>query len=295
MNPAQFPSYVACCVDELRPHPSLLKHQVPVSAFKLSALDQLGELAFRDPVIVTRDRIVVDGYARLELAKSRDRLTIDCLEYAFTEDEALCYFLQKQRRSNGLNDFSRIELALDLESCFRERARSNQQDGGRAKGSSMLTAADRVDSRKEIAQIAGVSVGNVTKVKRILSYACSLIHHAARSGEISINLAEWWSHQSADQQAENLRRRRLERGIKKKARELVMAQRRKLLQRESDKLPLDFPDLLRLVTRLASMSATESNELGPVTMASVNVPGKIIFVTQELLNSFKPQQEVLVK
>jgi len=55
------------------------------------------------------------------------------------------------RRSNGLNAFSRILLALELELDFKKKARSNQRSGGQAKGSSNLTEADRVDVRSEIA------------------------------------------------------------------------------------------------------------------------------------------------
>jgi len=202
-----------------------------------------------------------------------------------TEDEALFYLLRKQRRSDGLNDFTRIEVALDLELFFREKARSNQQVGGRGKGSSRLTVAERVDSRKEIAQVAGVSVGNVTKVKRILTHACSAVQQAARSREISINLAEKWSHEPAAQQLENLRLRQIHRGIRRKARELVMAHIRELSQSKPDICYMS--DLLRLVTRLSTMSADESSDLGPVAIGSVSVPGKGVFVTEELLQAFK--------
>jgi hypothetical protein len=39
--------------------------------------------------------------------------------------------------------------------------------GGQNKGSSKLTEAERLDVRREIAAAAGVSVGNVSKVKRL--------------------------------------------------------------------------------------------------------------------------------
>jgi len=98
-------------------------------------------------------------------------------------------FLQRHRRIQGLNGFCRIRLALHLENYLREKARSNQQLGGRIKGSSRLTEADRIDVRREIARVAGVSVGNVSKVKRILSGAIPEVLFALTAGEISINWA----------------------------------------------------------------------------------------------------------
>jgi hypothetical protein len=94
-----------------------------------------------------------------------------CIEHDLTETEALRCLLQKQRPSSGLNDFIRICLALDLEPFLREKAQANQQAGGQNKGSSNLTEADRVDVRSEIANLAGVGTGNVTKVKQLLATA----------------------------------------------------------------------------------------------------------------------------
>src|SRR5689334_822354 len=50
----QFPGgpgqLVICRRDELRAHPSYLRHNLSVTASQLSALNAKGELAFRDPI-----------------------------------------------------------------------------------------------------------------------------------------------------------------------------------------------------------------------------------------------------
>ena len=153
---------VTCRLDELRPHPSYVRHRLTVPASQLSALAERGDRAFLEPLMITQDRTILDGYARLELARLQGRATLPCIAYELTESEALHWLLQKHRRSNGLNDFSRILLALELEPWFKEKARSNQRAGGRNKGSSKLTEAERLDVRSEIAAAAGVSVGNVS-------------------------------------------------------------------------------------------------------------------------------------
>jgi hypothetical protein len=147
-----------------------------------------------------------------------------CLQYDITEQEALQLLIQTHRRSQGLNDFRRIELALDLEHRFKDQAFLNRREGGRLKALSTLTEAEKVDSRRAIAQLAHVSVGNVHKVKYILANSCSALREAASTGEISINLAEKWSHDAESKQQENLRLVRISRGLKKKARHLVAAQ-----------------------------------------------------------------------
>jgi hypothetical protein len=67
----QYAPLICCPVGELRAHPSYARHKLSVDASKLSSLSGRGDLAFCDPIVVTRDRIVIDGYARLELAKEK--------------------------------------------------------------------------------------------------------------------------------------------------------------------------------------------------------------------------------
>jgi hypothetical protein len=153
--------------DELHPHPSYTRHSLTVHAYQLSAVAELGDLAFRDPLIITHDHIILDGFARWTLARLQGRSALTCIEYEMSELEALQSLLQRHRRSSGLNDFIRICLALELESFLKLKGRAKQQAGGKNKGSSILTEAARLDVRKEIARIAGVSVGNVTKVKQL--------------------------------------------------------------------------------------------------------------------------------
>jgi len=125
---------VTCRLNELRPHPSYVKHKLSVPACKIDALDRLGNRAFQDPILVTQDRLIIDGYARWELAKKRGMVIILCLVYQRTEDEALRDFLWRHRRFDGLNDFTLIELSRDLKLFSAEKARLNQQAGGQRKG-----------------------------------------------------------------------------------------------------------------------------------------------------------------
>jgi ParB-like chromosome segregation protein Spo0J len=98
-------------------------------AFKIAALDQLGNLAFQEPIVVTQNGLILDGNARWELAKKRGMATILCLVYQRTEDEALRDFLWRHRRLEGLNDFTLIEVSRDLKLFSAEKAPLHQQAG----------------------------------------------------------------------------------------------------------------------------------------------------------------------
>jgi hypothetical protein len=276
-NPGQ---PVTCRLSELRQHPSYVRLRLTVPASKLSALAEQGELAFREPLVITRECIVIDGYARLELARLKGRLVLPCIEYELTEEEALRWLLQRHRRSNGMNDFCRILLALELESGSRERALSNQRLGGQNKGSSRLTEADRVDVREQVAAAATVSVGNVTKVRQLVGTAHPELLEALSSGEISIHRAWKWSTESPERQTKALKTYRGEKGVSKAIRDLIS-------RHEPRNLP-SAPDLGSLVGRL---SVLKPDEYSSVSVSVIRIPGHMIFVTEELIQSLRPYQE----
>ena len=287
------PRRLWCPVDELRPHPSYVRHGLSVDTSRLSALAQRGDLAFRDPIVITRERFVVDGYARWELAKRSGRKAIECFEHDLSPEDALEELIRTHHRSDGFIDFRRIELALDLESHFQQRALRNQQAGGRGKGLSTLTTAQRVDTRREVAQLAGVSCGNVRKVKNILLHACPSLLEAARSKEVSINLADKWSDQPPAQQHEYLRRFRIERGIRKKARTLVAAHCAQLMRSDRDDKAFKLLDVVDGLNQLVTSASEQSRDVNSIEVQIIKASGRRIFVTEELACSLIATQRVV--
>ncbi len=272
---------ITCRLDELHPHPSYVRHQLSVPASKLSALAERGDLAFREPIVITQGGIIIDGYARFELARRQNRTTLPCRQYELTEAEALDRLVESHHRSGALNAFCRTLLALDLESWFKERARSNQRAGGRNKGSAKLTEAERLDVRAEIASVADVSVGNVSKVKQLVRTAGPELLQALRSGEISIHWARENSKRSPKEQREALWLYQNTRGVKKAIRNLVSRHR-------SKRLP-SAPDVGSVVRRL---SAQEPRMLGAISVAVIKVPGRILCLSEELWQTLGPQEEL---
>src|SRR5258706_11008730 len=77
---------VMCRSDELHPHPSYVRNGCSVSAAQLSALAMLEDLAFREPIVITHDRRIIDGYARWQLARQQGLATILCIEHDLSEE-----------------------------------------------------------------------------------------------------------------------------------------------------------------------------------------------------------------
>jgi hypothetical protein len=273
---------VTCRVDELRAHPSYLRQKLSVTAPQLSALSAKGELAFRDPIIITRNRVVLDGYARWALARHRNREVLPCLEYDLTEEQGLEMLLQRHRRQAGLNSFLRILLALDLEPSLQEKARANQKAGGQKKAWSNLTTAQKVVVRSLIAAAAGTSTGSVTKVKQLIATIQPELEVALRHGKISIHRAWLWRMLSPKEQIKALRLHQSKKGVGKAIREA-------LSQHQARTAPASLSPV-DLAKFLSELNAAASQ---PLTVVPIKMPGIAIFVTEELMEILTLKQQEL--
>lgn len=279
--PAVEPRLTVRNVDDLHVHSSYVHHRLSVSSAQLSRLAEAGEEAFREPLVITHNGTIIDGHARLELARLQSRTTLPCLEYDLTDPQALEKLIQMHRRSNGVNDFSRILLALDLEPELKEKARQNQSLGGQSKGSSNLTKASTLDVRSEIAKVAGVSVGNVTKVKRILVTAHTDVIKALKERELSIHRAWSWCNLSPEDQKNLLWELQSSKGLRKVIRELIS-------KHQSEPAPTATSTPLNVT---ALLDALNSGNLGSIRVVPIKAPIEAIFVTEKLLRSLQPQRE----
>jgi hypothetical protein len=274
---------IRCPVNELRHHHSYARHQLSVSASQLSALAALGNLAFREPIVVTRNRTIIDGYARFQLAQRQERETLFCLEYDLTEEEALRWLIQSHRPSWGLNAFSRVLLVLDLEPFLQERARANQRIGGQHKGLSNLTEAQKVDSHSELAAAAGVSTGNVRKVKQLIESTHPMIKQALRAEEISIHLAWQWRRLPAQQQLEKFEEHRSRRGTNQTSRRLIQKHVARLSPPQL--IPTTLGDLLEAFTPEGAAI------LDSIVISEIDAPGSIAYFTKSALHNLRSIKE----
>ncbi len=235
--------------DALKPHPALHHRRLRPPEALLRELERLGECLFEQPLLVTHGGVIVDGYDRWLIARSQNRATLLCIECQIFEQEVLQRILQTHRRIEWLTPFTRVQLALDLEPLFREKARMNQSNGGKSKVSSKLTEAQRLDCRSQIAALTGVCAGNVTKVKQILrSKRMPDLDEALMSGEIKIHYAWKLAKLSVSEQKSALGSRRSKEHAHKRIRKLLStnAPESKLLQNSLQHLSLANRDLMKV-------------------------------------------------
>jgi len=197
--------------------------------------------------LITRENLIVDGYARWLIARRQQRATLLCIECPLTEQEALQRILQTHHRQEWLNAFCRVQLALDLEPWLRERALANQIAGGKKKALSKLTEAEKHNCREEISKFSGESGTNVDKVKQILGTAIPQLIAAARSGEVSINHAGKLSKLNRDQQQAAL--------VSKRSKKRSQRRLRELLSRnvQSDSITTCLRELKHTLTRMQAI------------------------------------------
>jgi len=273
-------------LDEVRAHPSYSRLGLAVSASQLSALVALEAWASEEPIAITSDGLIIDGYARVERARILGRATILCIEYDRTEEEALRDLLQRHLGSSRLNAFCRILLAEELKPWFKRKALANQKAGGEVKGSSKLMEAGRIDVTAKIAEAADVSVGNISKVKQLLRLAIPELVQALRRGEISIHKAWLLSKVPSANQRDELALPQCQRRIKKDMRALA--------SRHGSKSVPTVPDASNLIRQLSEL---DSRKPGSFRIFVSNARGKAVCVTKDLFQEFEqvPKRELIPK
>lgn len=249
---------------------------------KLSALAARGDLAFLEPLLVTTEGVIIGGYAHWELARLENRPTLTCVEIEASDEDALQLLLHMNRPSDGLNDFKRILLALELEPMFKGKAAANQRKGGQNKGSSNLTEADKIDVRSQIASTAGVSAGNVNKVKIILQKADPRLIDGLQTGMLSINRAAQWCTLPRQQQAEKFTCYCVGRATNKVIRQAI--------HRLSAERTGDDP-----VAILDALHDWATRNPGSFVVRNSRLKRTVILIGQDLLAGLHPQAELELK
>jgi len=190
--------------EQLRLHPAMKE------LGRTGVIDELNDAArlkghsVPEQVLITTNGTILAGFGHLRLAMLEGWHEINCIEYPFSEDQALQFILTHHQTRRGWNDFVRICLALKLEPYFQQRARDNMRAGGKYKGLANLPEAQHIDVREEIARFAGVGDRNISNVKTILQTAHPRLIEALTDGRLRINRAVPWCKLPKAQQVEQV-------------------------------------------------------------------------------------------
>lgn len=190
-----------------RPPEQLQRHRV-LDEIGWTDLEEINEAArrklesVRKPILITKHGTILSGLGSWHLALFEGRQQVICVQYDIDELEALQFILAIHRTAKRWNSFISIRIALKLEPYFQQKAVENMKAGGRYKGSTNLSKADRIEVRQEVANIAGSGVGNVDKVKTILQSAHPNVIQALQDGALRIHRAWTWCRLPKSQQKE---------------------------------------------------------------------------------------------
>ena len=260
--------------EQLRPHRAL-------DAIGWTDINEINEVTRRrfqlvpEPILITTKGIILSGISSWQSALSEGREHIPCTEYDLDEDECIQYILAIHRTRNRWNSFVLIRLALTLEPYFQQKALDNMRTGGKCKGSTNLSRADRIEVRREIANAAGTGTGNVDKVKAILRSADPNLVAALQDGSLRIHRAWKWCRLSKLHQKEEFANYEEEQT------------RRKILREFGGQSQASFDQ--RQV--LGALQLFESRHPGQIMIRRSTRRGTVIILGQDLLEEIKATED----
>src|SRR5208283_1992881 len=146
--------------------------------------------------------VIVDGHNRYQICDLHN-IPFQTVEKQFADrNQAKKWIILNQLGRRNLSDFDRGQLALRLEENFRTKARENQEAtqykaaAGNNTEAVDLSVAPKmaepkapINTREEVAKIAGLSHGTIDKIKAIKEKATVELKEAVSEGIVSINTA----------------------------------------------------------------------------------------------------------
>jgi hypothetical protein len=152
----------------------------------------------RDNLVIWNN-ILIDGHNRHRIC-SMNNIPFNTAERNFkSRDEAVEWIIRNQFGRRNLPSYERTQLALKLEEVIRARAKENlklaeggdrKSDNFKNQGSTILSKVEKspkIDTRQELAKIAGVSEGTIMKVKAINRLATPEQKKSLENREVSID------------------------------------------------------------------------------------------------------------
>lgn len=160
----------------------------PISSTDLLALEtSIARDGIRVPLVVWRHRgkqVVVAGNNRLRIAQKLKLPTVPAVVMTFTgAAQARMYAITDNVSRRHMNTAQRAELALELQRMFSV-GKGTRTDIGEPSSES-----NKVDSWELAARAAGVSVGTLSQMRRVLDHGDKGLLEKVRSGAVKVSAA----------------------------------------------------------------------------------------------------------
>lgn len=157
--------------------------------------------------LISWNGILIDGHNRYEICTTHN-IAYQVVEREFSDRDAVReWIMRNQFARRNLTDHQRGVLALELKSIITARAKEAQgkrtdllsnltksdfdcsSPGREAKSTARIANTAPINTRKEVAKLAGISEGTLRKVEIIEREAPEVVKEAARGDVISIDRA----------------------------------------------------------------------------------------------------------
>lgn len=139
--------------------------------------------------ISNNNGVIIDGHNRFEIAKKHNiDFKFSSMKFNSREDVKI-WIIKNQFGRRNLSNYDRSKLALRLEPLISAKAKARQYKGINQYSLCQKSDEPSIDTKKELATIAGVSHDTISKVKVIEQKASPEIKQKLSSGEVSINQA----------------------------------------------------------------------------------------------------------
>ncbi len=170
----------------------VLEHAMPpLQKMELNLLTQsLLNEGCRDPLVVWNGTIV-DGHNRYRICQE-NQIPFSYIEKEFQDEaEAKKWIIRNQLARRNVPDFVRCELVLPLEGDLKAEAKKRQGQRNDLNNipPNLAGSSETGDTRDSLAEIAGVSHGNLAKAKKLIIEADEDTKDRLRNGEMSIHRA----------------------------------------------------------------------------------------------------------
>ncbi len=152
----------------------------------------------REPII-TNKGVIIDGHNRYKICAEHN-IPFKTAEKDFeSENDIKIWIIKNQFGRRNLQNIDRIQLALILEPLISEKAKAQQGTRTDLKADNICQISDKsikeqvkplkpIDTKKELAKIAGVSHDTISKVKKIADISPDAIDRI-KAGKTTINKA----------------------------------------------------------------------------------------------------------
>lgn len=152
--------------------------------------NNLIEEGCRDNLVAWNDTIV-DGHNRYEICTNpKHIISFGVKEMDFeSRDEAKEWIIRNQFGRRNLPAYERAKLALKLKPIWEEKAKEKQKEGINQYSLCQKSDKPSIDTKKELAKLAGVSHDTIHKVEVIENEGTDEVKQQLKNKKISINKA----------------------------------------------------------------------------------------------------------